>query len=78
MYQHPYSSASLSPFTLFAQGLPLLVVNHCLKPSPLPRRMGHAFMSEQVRPVAFIAYKFKMSHINVPAIGPCSFSLLWP
>jgi hypothetical protein len=57
MYQHPYSSASLSPFTLFAQGLPLLVVNHCLKPSPLPRRMGHAFMSEQVRPGAFTAYK---------------------
>jgi hypothetical protein len=58
--QHVPASLLLSQsfsIHLFAQGLPLFVVNHCLKPSPLPRRMGHAFMSEQVRPGAFIAYK---------------------
>ena len=29
------------------QGLPLLVVNHCLKPAPPPRRMSLHFFSQQ-------------------------------
>ena len=38
-------------FTFFAQGFPLLVVNQCLKQSPLPRRMGNTFMSQQVQTI---------------------------
>jgi hypothetical protein len=45
----PTSLAISYMLNFLTQGLPLLVVNHCLKQSPLPRRMGNAFMSQQVQ-----------------------------